>query len=101
MKTTYQNLLEALDGLYKKGYIQSFSLTPQGLYCPLTKKLFPSNQVTISEVHHFEADSDVSDMAILYAIGASSECKGVLIDAYGTYSNSELGDFIKNCNKPK
>jgi len=95
MKKTYQNLLEALDDLNARGYIQSFSITPKGLYCPLTKKVFIADQITITEVHHFESDSDVSDLAILYVIDIDSGCKGVLIDAYGTYGNSDIGTILR------
>ncbi len=74
---------------------QAISSTPEGLYCPLTAQVFSSESVKIVEFHRFEGDSNVSDMAILYVIETSDKCKGVLIDAFGTYGNTTLGDFLK------
>ncbi|RDY58633.1 phosphoribosylpyrophosphate synthetase [Flagellimonas nanhaiensis] len=95
MKRIYQNLLEALEDLTVRGYVQSFGLTPAGLYCPLTKQVFTAAQLRIVEAHHFEGDSDVGDLAILYVIETNSGCKGVLIDAYGTYGSSDMGNILR------
>jgi len=95
MNNQYDNLLDALTDLNRKGYNQAISMTPEGLYCPLTAQTFGPESVKIVEFHRFEGDSDVSDMAILYVIETSDNCKGVLIDAFGTYSNTTLGDFLK------
>lgn len=95
MNNQYDSILEALADLNTKGYSQNFSLTPQGLYCPLTQQIFTADQLQIVEFHRFEGDSNMEDMAILYVIQSSSDCKGVLIDAFGTYGDSELGKFLK------
>ena len=95
MNNQYDNILEALADLNKKGYNQNFSLTPNGLYCPITLQTFSAKNVKIIEFHRFEGDTDMSDMAIIYVIEASNDCKGVIIDAFGTYANSDLGEFLK------
>ncbi len=95
MNNQYDSILEALADLSKKGYNQNFSLTPNGLFCPITSQTFSAVDLSIIEFHRFEGNSDMEDMAILYVIEASVECKGVLIDAFGTYANSELGEFLK------
>ena len=94
MNNQYSNILEALKDLKLKGYTQSFSLTKDGLYCPLKDKTFTPSDIHIVEYHRFEGDTDPDDMAILYAIETTTNCKGVVIDAYGTYANSELGEFF-------
>ena len=95
MNNQYDNILEALADLNKKGYNQNFSLTPKGLYCPLTLQTFTANNVKLIESHRFEGESDMEDMAIIYVLEATNDCKGVIIDAFGTYANSELGEFLK------
>lgn len=99
MNNQYDNLLEALTALYKQGYDQNFSLSPKGLYCPLTKNFLSPEQVKLVEFHRFEGDSDMSDMAILYVIETTGECRGVLIDAFGTYADNELGEFLKKISQ--
>jgi hypothetical protein len=39
--------------------------------------------------------SDPEDSSILYLIEASDGKKGTLIDAYGTYADAKLSDFIR------
>lgn len=96
MNNQYDDLVQALADLNKKGYNQSFSFTPNGLYCPITSQTFSPENVKIVEFHRFEGDTDMTDMAILYVIEASDSCKGVLIDAFGTYADRELGEFLKH-----
>ena len=100
MNNQYDNILEALAVLGKKGYNQNFSLTPSGLFCPITAQTFRSEDVKIIEFHRFEGESNMEDMAILYVIEATTSCKGVLIDAFGTYGNTELGEFLKKIPNP-
>lgn len=99
MNNQYDTLLDALAHLDKKGYTESFSHKPGGLYCPVTNQTFTPEQVTIVEFHRFEGNTDMEDMAILYVIETSGNCKGVLVDAFGTYENRELGEFLKRARQ--
>lgn len=95
MNNQYDSILEALTALQKQGYTQNFKLTSRGLFCPIASQSFQPRDLKIVEYHRFEGDSNMDDMAILYAIEASALCKGVVIDAFGTYGNSDLGDFLR------
>lgn len=95
MNNQYNSFLDALDDLKKRGYTQNFSLKSNGLYCPLTEEILEPTDLKIVEFHRFEGDSDMEDMAILYVIESNGPCKGVIIDAYGTYADRELGRFLK------
>lgn len=99
MTNQYENLLDALSNLNTRGFNRNFSLTPSGLYCPVLQKTFSASECKIIEFHRFEGDTDMTDMAIIYAIQAG-DCKGVLIDAFGTYSNSDFGDFLREIKNP-
>lgn len=35
-------------------------------------------------------------MSVIYAITANSGTKGIIIDAFGTYSNPKISEFIRN-----
>jgi hypothetical protein len=67
----------------------------KGLYDVFSRKYFKPEEVTIVEHHRFEGPSAPDDMAVIYAIETTSGDKGILIDAYGTYSSSLVGDFLK------
>ena len=95
MNNQYDNIVDALSSLKERGYTKSFSVSSNGLYCPTKEKIFIPDQVRITEFHRFEGNTNPDDMAIIYAIETSDGCRGVIIDAYGTYANSKIGDFLK------
>lgn len=95
MNNQYDTLSGALEDLKKKGYDQNFIITSEGLYCPRTEQTFLPKDVHIVEFHRFEGETNVSDMSIAYALETSGNCKGVIVDAYGTYSDTIVSDFIK------
>ncbi|MCB0277992.1 MAG: phosphoribosylpyrophosphate synthetase [Calditrichaeota bacterium] len=95
MNNQYENLVVAITDLAKRGYDQKFDISNGKLYSPNSEQLFDAENVSINEYHRFEGDSNMSDMSIVYALNAGRSEKGVLIDAYGTYSNTRLGDFIR------
>ena len=95
MNNQYDSLLDALVQLRKKGYTCSFNIKPNGLYCPEKDETFTPEEVDIVEFHRFEGNTDFSDMSVLYVLQTTNNCKGVLIDAYGTYSNAAVGQFLR------
>ncbi len=49
----------------------------------------------IDEVHRFEGDTDPADEAIVYAISSTKHTiKGVLVNAYGMYSDSFSNELM-------
>ena len=57
------------------------------------KKKYPN--IIIEEFHRFEGATDYEDMAIIYVIETENGIKGTVIDAFGTYANADLGEFLK------
>jgi len=88
-------LVKILEQLKEKGYTADFILTAEGLLSKNSNEVFKSFDLVIDKVYRFEGDSSADDMSVMYAI-SSGMTKGVLIDAYGTYENEELAEFIKN-----
>ncbi|MEO8398911.1 MAG: phosphoribosylpyrophosphate synthetase [Ignavibacteriaceae bacterium] len=81
--------------LREKGYVNDFDLIEGGMLSRQTKEIFQSFELIIERVYRFEGDSNPDDMAVLYGILADSGTKGIVIDAYGTYENDKLGDFLR------
>lgn len=86
-------LTEQLNELTKQGYETQFKLEEGRLHA--NDKTFSSDDLIINEEYRFEGESNPDDMSILYAVEASDGTKGTIIDAYGTYSDNELGEFMK------
>jgi hypothetical protein len=89
-------LVNILEQLIHKGYTADFLLIKEGLLSKNTNEIFQPQDLVIERVYRFEGNSNPDDMAILYGIISRSGTKGVVIDAYGTYENEELTNFLKD-----
>lgn len=88
-------LVSILQELRSKGYECDFRLIDGKMHCQNSSENFNPDELTIEKVYRFEGDSNPDDMAVLYGIKTNNGKKGVIIDAYGTYDNDELGDFLR------
>ena len=91
----YQTLVEALNDLNKKGYSSTFNIAEGVAICLESKQRYSPEDMMIIEYHRFEGDSSAGDMSVLYVIDCSNGVKGVIVDAYGMYSNKAVSEFIK------
>lgn len=85
----YDTLTEAVADLEKRGYEFDFSLAADGIECKEIDINLMPEEFEIDEVYRFEGMTDPADSTVLYAISARvGNFKGVLIDAYGVYSEN-------------
>lgn len=95
-------LSECYASAVKHGYAENFSVAEEGLRAPSREQHFGPADVHIVNFYRFEGSSNPEDMSILYVIETNAGIKGTLIDAYGTYADSGINDFItqvKTMNK--
>jgi len=89
-------LLKNSQDLKEQGFTESFIMSAEGLKSAESGEVFQPNDLKIVGRHRFEGISDPGDMSILYAVESSSGVKGLVVDAFGTYSDHDLGEFMKN-----
>src|SRR4029450_3801712 len=70
-----------------RGFTEHFILVNGRLLAADSGKVFPAEEVMVSEYHRFEGASDPDDMAILYAIQTRSGLRETLADALGGYAD--------------
>lgn len=89
-------LTECLNIAAEHGYTASFRALDDDrpLITDGARSLRPED-VRISNFYRFEGASNPDDMAILYLIETHDGIKGVLVDAYGTYSDENISEFVK------
>lgn len=80
---TYDTVVEAVQGLKKRGYTIDFNLDVDRISCPATPVSLLPNEFEITEVYRFEGNSDPADEAIVYAIESRQGQKGVLVNGFG------------------
>lgn len=84
---TYDTLSEALTDLNKRDFTIDFNMQSDSVYCKALDRAFKPEEFSITEFHRFEGASDPGDQSIVYAIETNDGHKGVLVDAYGVYSD--------------
>ncbi len=90
----YQNLVEAVEDLRSRGYTYDFDYENACLYCSKISEKFDAENLKITEYYRFEGMSDPNDNTVIYAIESKTGYKGILIDAYGTYSDEHKTAFL-------
>lgn len=90
----YETLTEALADLQKRGYTADFELQPHGISCAAAALELHPDDFEITEVYRFEGDTSPDDSDVVYAIAGKNGLKGVLVDAYGAYSNPLSAEMI-------
>ncbi len=88
-------LAERTNDLRRKGYDTEFKIEGNQLKTNDGTETFSPRQIKINEFFRFEGDSDPADMSVIYAIETDNGKKGIIIDAFGTYSDPEQSEFME------
>jgi hypothetical protein len=96
MMQQYSNLIDAIDGLRKEGYLEDFNLEQECLSCRDGLFKIFHNEFIIDKYFRFDVSSDAADQSIIYAISSQKHhLKGILINAYGIYSEPVTNEMLK------
>ena len=87
----YDTVTAAVNGLKKRGFTTDFNLDENCIVCHQDK--FDPADFEIVEVYRFEGNTDPADEAVVYGIESKTGLKGVLVNAYGPYSDSMSADM--------
>ena len=90
-----ETLERVVDELRRRGYTEHFKAVEGGLQALGTGQRFEPKDLVIRGYYRFEGISDPDDMAIAYAIESRSGVRGILIDAFGVYSDPTTSEVLK------
>jgi len=90
-----KTMVECHKKMMEDGYKEDFSMDEDELKCLSTDKKYTANDISIVNFFRFEGQNDPDDNSIMYVIETKDGKKGTLIDAYGTYADADLSNFIK------
>jgi len=93
---TYLTMADAMRDLERRGFTANFEPLGRALHILGREKTYQPAELTIVEHHRFEGASDPDEMSVVYAMEAGDGTRGVLVDAYGVYSNPDLSAFLKD-----
>jgi hypothetical protein len=85
---TYETLSEAMIALKKSGYDQDFNLHADWIETSDSIVKLRPEEFHIDKVYRFEGMTNPDDSAVLYAVSSSKGIRGLIVDAYGAYSDA-------------
>ena len=92
----YDNLVDAISDLNKRGFITDFKINCDAVKCIKTGVNLSPSHFEIAEYYRFEEDTNPDNASILYAIQSiDGSIKGLLINAYGVYSDAVSDSLIQ------
>ena len=92
----YTSMAEASQGLKKRGFTANFECLDQAFRDVNSGRTFKAEDLTIVDHSRFEGSSDPDDMSVISAIESDEGTQGIIADAFGVYTNPELGGFLNN-----
>ena len=91
----YDNLPEAINDLHRRGFIVDFNVLFNDIVQAANIELTIPSGLEIVEHYRFEANTNPADSSVLYAIQTrDAVVKGIIINAYGVYSEAINDDII-------
>jgi hypothetical protein len=98
----YETVSEAVTDLVKLGYTFDFSISEHEdcIVCKKSKLQLSEEDFEIDAVYRFEGISDPGDSMIIYAVSSKKhDIKGVVVNGYGVYSNSNAAKIVEKLNR--
>ena len=93
---SYSTLSETMNELRKEGYVEDFNLQQNCLECRNGQFKVFADEFKIDKFFRFEGESNPSDQSILYAISSNThDLKGLLVNAYGIYSEPVTDEMLE------
>jgi hypothetical protein len=93
--TNMTDMERLMNKLEAQGFVDQYKVEKGKLHDLTNDKKYKPKDVRAVNFYRFEGISNPDDMSILYAIETCDGRKGMLIDAYGLYSDDETGEFLQ------
>ncbi len=92
----YDTVSSTLNSLKSRGYSRDFNIKFDRLICSDSGEYLNPSEFEITEVFRFEGETNPSDEAVVYAVEShDGKMKGVVVSAYGTYSDPISEEMIR------
>jgi hypothetical protein len=84
----------AIAALERRGFTHRFVAEGDRLRVSGTERSVRPEDVRILDYYRFEGTSDPDDMSVVYALETRDGVRGVLVDAFGSYADPEVGALL-------
>ena len=95
MHYSYDTVVQALEGLRKRGYKKDFNIAFDKLICSENEICLEPEDFEITEFHRFEGESNPDDEDVVYAVESKDgKHKGVITSAFGKDADLVSAEMI-------
>ncbi|HXA03023.1 MAG TPA: hypothetical protein VNW99_13595 [Cytophagaceae bacterium] len=81
--------------LQEEGFTEEFQISDKGLKALNSGKIYQPQDLKIREHFRYEGITNPDDEAVMYVVETKDGLKGIIVNAFGIYANTELSDFMK------
>ncbi|MFD3001276.1 hypothetical protein ACFS7Z_12950 [Pontibacter toksunensis] len=81
----YNTFSEAITALRDRGYIHTFTIQKNQLFCPELSTTVPPEQLTLIERHQVPSPDTISGTREVYGLRAGDHTLGLMTSTYGEY----------------
>lgn len=94
MRKDFSTMVELLSYLKDEGYSVNFNLLQNSIECRDEGIELSPEMFEVVNFFRFEGESNPDDSSIVYAIESNNGLKGVLVNAYGAYSDPLSDELV-------
>lgn len=97
-RRNYDTASEAVNDLIRRGYTTDFTLLTDKncIICNHSSIELSPDEFEIDEIYRFEGPTDPGDEMIVFGVSSEKHrVKGVLVNAFGVYSDNKTSDITK------
>ena len=90
----YNDLADAVESMKEKGFTHTYEIEDNAINCSEIERKFSADELRIIDSYSQEAGTDPGSESTVYGIESKDGIKGILIIAFGMYSNPGKAKLI-------
>lgn len=99
---TNDPIFKVVQDLRDRGFIHTFNIQDNGIYCPELSKEMAPEDLTIVEQHHIDGpEADAANTHEVFAIETQDHVRGIMLDTYAQYNAAEFASIFNKLHKSK
>jgi hypothetical protein len=95
--SSFSTLSEAVNTMRARGYVNTFSIQQQRVYCSELSKAIPPTQLTLLERHVVPAPTSRTGEEEVYGFRTSDNTLGIMTNIYAEYDPEGFYSVFRQC----